>query len=124
MTLEANTFLQFAQESIEENGASVTLRKAGTETYDPATGDLTGSPTDYATKGLIENYSEHFIAEGLVQAGDRKVTIAAASITVTPEQGDSVLIGAESFDVIEVKREFAGDTPVIHILQIRTPAST
>lgn len=124
MTLEADTFLQFAQESIEANGASVTLRKAGTETYDPATGDLTGSPTDYATKGLIENYSDFFIAQGIVQSGDRKVTIAAASLTVSPEQGDTLLIGTESFDVVEVKREYAGDTAVIHILQIRKPAST
>lgn len=119
MTLEADTFLDFAKESIEENGGTVTLRKTGTESYDTTTGELTSPTSDYATKGLIEGYSEYFVAQGFVQAGDRKITIAASSITVVPEQGDALLIGSEEFDIINVKSEFAWDIPVIYILQVR-----
>ena len=116
--IEASNFLEFAKSSIAENGASVTLRKTGTETYNTTNGSLASPTTDYPTKGLIENYSEYYIKSGFIQSGDRKVMISA-SLAVVPEQGDTLLIGFESFDIINVKADFVGDTPIIYELQIR-----
>ncbi len=116
--IEASNFLEFAKSSIEDNGASVTLRKTGTETYDTNNGNLTSPATDYPTKGLIENYSEYFIKSGLVHAGDRRVIIAA-SLSVTPEQGNVLIIGSEEFNIVNVKADFVGDTPIVYELQIR-----
>lgn len=116
--IEASNFLEFAKSSIQDNGASVILRKTGVETYDTTTGNLTSPYTDYPTKGLIENYNEFHIKSGLVQAGDRKVIIAA-SLSVEPEQGDTLFIGSEEFNIVSVKAEFAGDTPILYEMQIR-----
>ena len=106
--IEASNFLEFAKSSIEENGASVILRQTGSETYNTTTGNLTSSTTDCPTKGIIENYSEYYIKSGLVKAGDRRVMVAA-SLPVVPQQGDTLLIGAEVFNIINVKSDFAGD---------------
>lgn len=118
-TIEASSFLDLAKFSINDFGAVVTLRKVDTENYDPTTGDLSTGATDYPTKGLIDHYGEYFIAQGLAAAGDRKVTLAASNLNVTPVQGDKIIIGTEVFDIVNVHTEFYADSPIIHTLHIR-----
>ena len=115
----ADDFLAFARDSIETYGAAMTLRKPGSDSYDPATGNLTTPSTDYAVSALIESYSEFHVAQGLVKAGDRRIIIAAGSLSVTPQQGDALILEGQSFTIINVKSEYAGDKPIIHTLQVR-----
>ncbi len=110
---------EFARDSINAYGAPVTLRKPGSDAYDPATGNLAQGFTDYATTALIESYSEFHVAKGLVKAGDRRIILSAANLTVTPVQGDFILFEGQTFTVINVKSDYAGDRPIIHTLQIR-----
>jgi hypothetical protein len=112
-------FLGFAKDSIETYGAAVTFRKAGTDTYDTTTGNVTQPTTDYDIRALIEDYSEFHISEGLVKAGDRRLIIAAASLSVIPAPGDYILHIGQTYLVIAVHSEYASDTPIIHTLQIR-----
>lgn len=112
-------FLAFAKDSIETYGAAMTLRKPGSDTYDPATGNLTTASADYAVNALIESYSEFHVAKGLVKAGDRRIIIAAASLSVTPQQGDTLILGGQSLLIVNVKSEYAGSTPILHTLQVR-----
>nr|BDD45290.1 hypothetical protein 12 [bacterium] len=116
---DANSFLDLANEMIGDFGASIILRKQNTSEYDVSTGKTSQNATDYETKGVIESYSEQYIASGLVASGDRKITIAADSITVEPEQGDTIIIGSDEFSVINVGCELYADTPVIYNLQVR-----
>jgi len=119
MTLESDTFLEFAKDSIENNGASIIYRKILDDSYNTETGELESENTNYAIKGLIESYSEYFISQNIVKSGDRKITIAAASLSVKPSQGDQIIIGAEVFEIQSFKTEFAEDTPIIYIFQVR-----
>ena len=112
-------FQSFAKDSIETYGASVTLRKPAIQSYDTATGQVTSTVNDSPIKGIIEDFSEHFIARGLVKAGDRKVTIAATALLVTPEQGDKLLIGGAAYDIVHVKADYAGDSAVVYELHVR-----
>lgn len=118
-TLEADNFLEFVRHSINDVGATITLRKSSNDNYDITTGTVTPVTADYTIKGLIESYSEYFMRDGLVEMGDRKITIAAAAIAVRPEQGDSVIIEDIVYNVINVAAEFATDSPILFILQIR-----
>lgn len=115
----ADDFLTFARDSVETYGAAMTLRKPGSDTYDPATGNLTTGSTDYAVRGLIESYSEFHITQGLVKAGDRRIIIAAGSLSITPQQGDTLILGGQNLLIINVKSDYAGDTPILHTLQVR-----
>lgn len=112
-------FLAFAKDSVETYGAAMTLRKPGAAAYNPATGDVAASSTDFAVRGLIESYSEFHVAQGLVKAGDRRIIIAAGSLSVTPQQGDTLLLGGQTFFIVNVKSDYAGDTPILHTLQVR-----
>lgn len=118
MTFETD-FLGFARDSIETYGAAVTFRKPGSETYDTTNGNLTQPTTDYDIRALIESYSEFHIAQGLVKAGDRRIIIAAGSLSVTPAPGDFVIHAGQTYLVIAVHSEYAADTPIIHTLQVR-----
>ncbi|NBX02616.1 MAG: hypothetical protein EBR02_00845 [Alphaproteobacteria bacterium] len=118
MTFETD-FLGFARDSIETYGAAVTLRKPGTETYDTTTGNLIQPNTEYNVRGLIEDYSEFHVSQGLVKAGDRRIILAAGSLSVTPAPGDTILFAGQSFLIIGVHSEYAADTPIIHTLQVR-----
>lgn len=115
----ADDFLEFARDSINTYGAAVTLRKPGADSYDPATGALIQGTTDYPTTALIESYSEYHLANGLVQAGDRRIVLAAANLSVAPVQGDFIIFEGQTFAIISVKSDYAGDQPIIHTLQIR-----
>ncbi len=115
----ADDFVEFARDSVETYGAAMTLRKPGSDIYDPSTGDLTANNTDYAVNGLIESYSEFHVAQGLVKAGDRRIIIAAGSLSVTPSQGDTLILGGQNLLIINVKSDYAGSTAVLHTLQVR-----
>lgn len=112
-------FLGFARDSIETYGAAVTLRKPGIETYDTTSGNLTQPTTDYDIRALIEDYSEFHVSQGLVKAGDRRIIIAAGSLSVTPAPGDTIIHAGQSYLVIGVHSEYAADTPIIYTLQVR-----
>lgn len=115
----ADDFLTFAKDSIETYGAAMTLRKPGSDSYDPTTGDLAGSSTDYDVRGLVESYSESLVARGLVKAGDRRIILAAASLSITPEEGDFLIFGGQTLLIVAVKSDYAGDSPILHTLQAR-----
>lgn len=63
-----------------------------------------GGPTTatYPCRAIHEEYAERYRLEGLMQAGDRKVLILAASLTVEPKPGDRVTIRGETFTIAAV----------------------
>ena len=76
--------------------------------------DLTAGPinveTAYNFQGIIEDYDDKYISSTLVQAGDRKVLIIAASITTAPEIGDKITMDGIEYDVADVKTDPAKAT--------------
>lgn len=63
-------------------------------------------------KGIISDYKEREIDGTLVQQGDRKVLILAATLTpaVVPEVGDRVSLEGDTFEVKRVSRDPAAAT--------------
>lgn len=61
-------------------------------------------PTEstYTCKAIVENYSQRFRIEGLVQENERKVIILATSISVTPKPGDRITIRGITFTIEDV----------------------
>jgi hypothetical protein len=57
--------------------------------------------TAYQARGLIEDYSAYHLAEGLVQAGDRKVSLFGASLPrgIAPVPGDRVVFDGETMTI-------------------------
>lgn len=62
-------------------------------------------PVEYPCKAIHDTYSDFYRAQGLVEAGDRKVLILATSLTVTPQENDKITIRGETFSVVMVRTD-------------------
>jgi hypothetical protein len=73
----------------------------GSDPWDPE------APTvaTYSCKAINNSYSDYFQKGGLVEANDRKVLILAASLSVTPAQGDRVTIDGLTLTIINLKTD-------------------
>lgn len=61
--------------------------------------------TSYACRGFEDSYSAYYIANGLVQEGDRKIAVLAQSLSITPQPGDQITSRGQTFTVIGVKTD-------------------
>lgn len=112
-------FLQTAESCIKDYGMYITLIHKTSGEYNPATSSTEIIEDSHSVKALVEDYGERFIDGKLIQANDRKLTIASASLTIEPEIGDEVVINTVSYEVINKKTERFQDAGIIHSLQIR-----
>lgn len=94
-------------------GTSVTFRKRGTGTYNTATGVATPNPTSYTVKAVVEAVKLGAVY-GMVQVGDRKITIAAKDLAEVPNKDEwDVTIDNKLHRIVSVEPVMSGDLPAI-----------
>jgi hypothetical protein len=99
---------------------TVTLTSVTAGTYDPATGTTTGGSTSSATvPAVVEDYKGLALLNGLIQAGDKKVTVAAANLTTAPKPTDTLTAGGIAYAVVNVVTVQPGSVAVIYEIQAR-----
>jgi len=107
---------------IDDIGKTVTLRKEGNDAdnYDPATGVMTNSTTDYSTKAMLLNYRDNQFDGEIIRRGDRKAVLKAKGLAVVPEPQDLIVIGSSEWRIVNVRQIEESDTDVVYICQLRT----
>ena len=60
----------------------------------------TTSTTTYTCKALRDTFRATWIAGGLVDAEDVKVLVLADTLSVTPEAGDRITIGSDTWTLV------------------------
>jgi hypothetical protein len=95
-------------------GTDVTMRRVFVGGYDTTTGKPVRTEIEKTIKGRLGEYEQVEIGE-LIQAGDRKLTIAASDLTFNP----SVSEAEKLYRVISVKSPQATDQAALHVLQLR-----
>lgn len=60
---------------LARHGQEITLRKNVQGTYDPITGTITTTPTDYTVLAYFYDFSEDAFSGDNIQVGDRKCVI-------------------------------------------------
>ena len=99
---------------------SVTLTSVTPGTYDPSTGTVTGGSTTTTTlRAVVEDFKGLELIAGLVQAGDKKVTIAGANVASEPKPTDTVTVGSVVYAVERVNAVAPGSSAVIYELTCR-----
>lgn len=98
---------------------SVTLTSVTAGSYDPATGTTTPTTSTTSVRAVVEDYKGLALLNGLIQAGDKKVTIAGANVATAPKPTDSVTVGGVTYAVISVATTQPGSAAVIYELQCR-----
>jgi hypothetical protein len=88
----------------------ITLKKAGSATVDAYGGTTPGATTDATGRGFIEDYTATARQMGGIPITDRKITIFAASMSASPEVGDTVTAESADYQIITVQRDPAAAT--------------
>lgn len=99
-------------------GGVVTIRRVSAGAYNPGAGTVTESVTDTVTRGVLEDVSLREVND-LVQAGDKRLTIAAADVATAPTPADEVVITGTVYQVITVRTIEQDNTPITHELILR-----
>jgi hypothetical protein len=102
-------------------GASVVLTSVTPGAYDPSTGTTGAATTTTQTvDAIVEDYRGLELLNGLVQAGDKKVSIPASSLTTAPKPTDTLTIGGVAHLIVaEPEKTEAGGVTILHVLRCR-----
>lgn len=72
---------------------------------------------DYTCKAIVEEFSDFYKLQSLVQANERKILVLANSITTAPMQNDRVTIRGKTYTVVSVSTD-----PALATYELRATA--
>ena len=90
-----------ASKVVNKFGGSITYRRVTTGIYNPTTGSMSEVKTDSTIKGVLDGVTKTEVND-LITQQDKKLTIAAASITFTPTNNDRIVIAGTEYKVISI----------------------
>jgi hypothetical protein len=101
MTL-ASPLRKVASKLMARFGGVATLRRVTPGVYNPTTGTVTETTADTTVRGVLEDVNLREVND-LIQAGDKRLLIAAADVASAPTTADEVLISSVVNQVIQVR---------------------
>jgi hypothetical protein len=117
MTL-ATPLRKVASKLMAKFGGEATIRRVTLGAYNTTTGTATETTSDTALRGVPEDVSLREVND-LIQAGDKRLTIAAADTAAVPTTADRVIISTRSLQVIEVRTIEQDNQPIAYELILR-----
>jgi hypothetical protein len=99
-------------------GGVAIIRRVTPGVYNPTNGTISETSVDTTVRGVLEDVNLREINE-LVQAGDKRLTIAAADIAAAPKTADRVLISGITHQVIRVVTIEQDNTAITYELILR-----
>lgn len=117
MTL-ANPLRKVASKLMAKFGGVATIRRVTPGVYNPTTGTISEVVADAAVRGVLEDVNLREVND-LIQAGDKRLIIAAADTAAVPTTADRVVISGRTLQVIEVRTIEQDNTPITYELILR-----
>jgi hypothetical protein len=99
-------------------GGTITLRSVTIGVYNATTGTISETVVDTTVRGVLEDVNLREVNE-LVQAGDKRLTIAAADIAAAPKTADRVVISNITHQIIRVQTIEQDNTAITYELILR-----
>lgn len=107
-----------ASKLMNKFGGEATLRRVTPGIYNPNTGAVSETVSDTPLRGVLEDVNLREVND-LIQAGDKRLIIAAADTAAVPTTADRILIGGRTLQVIEVRTIEQGNEPITYELILR-----
>ena len=98
----ASSLQKVASKIVGKFGGVVTIRRITMGAYNPVTGTAAETTTDTSVRGVLEDVSLREVND-LIQAGDKRLMIAAADLANAPTPADRVIIAGRTLQVIDVR---------------------
>jgi len=114
----ASSLQKTAAKLVSKFGGAATIRRITIGAYDPATGTAAETATDTAVRGVLEDISLREVND-LIQAGDKRLLIAAADLANVPTPADRVIIAGRTLQVIDVRTIEQDNTAITYQLILR-----
>lgn len=99
-------------------GGEVTIRRVTLGAYNTTTGTAAETTSDTALRGVLEGVNLREVND-LIQAGDKRLIVAAADTAAVPTMADRVIIAGRSLQVIEVRTIEQDNQPITYELILR-----
>ena len=99
-------------------GGEATIRRVTLGAYNTTTGTAAETTSDTALRGVLEGVNLREVND-LIQAGDKRLIVAAADTAAVPTMADRVIIAGRSLQVIEVRTIEQDNQPITYELILR-----
>jgi len=117
MTL-AKSLEKAASKVIGKVGGDVTIRYITAGSYNTTTGAISETASDTDIKGVLEDVNLREVNE-LIQAGDKRLTVAANDLATAPETKDRVVISSVVHQIVRIETTEQDNTAITHELILR-----
>ena len=117
MTL-AKSLERVASKVIAKFGGDVTIRYVTAGDYNTTTGAITETTSDTNVKGVLEDVNLREVND-LIQAGDKKLTVAANDLATAPETKDRVVISSVVHQIVRSEITEQDNTAIVYELYLR-----
>jgi len=114
----AGPLRKVASKLMAKFGGTATIRRVVPGVYNPTTGAVSETTTDTAVRGVLEDVNLREVND-LIQAGDKRLMIAAADVANPPTTADRVIIESRTLQVIEVRTIEQDNQPITYELILR-----
>jgi len=99
--------------------ANITFRSVSAGSYNTTTGVITETNTDTPIRGILEDINNREVNE-LIEATDKKINIAAASLSSTPTTKDKIIVGSVTYSIIRVETNQLSNDKLTFVCYLRT----
>jgi hypothetical protein len=114
----AGSLRKTAAKLMSKFGGDVTLRTVTPGVYNPTTGTASEVTSDASIKGVLEDVNAREVND-LIQAGDRRLTIAAADVNAAPTTADRIIISGVTYQVVRIAAIEQDNQPITYELILR-----
>ena len=114
----ATSLVKTAKKVVSKFGGDVTVRYVSAGTYNATAGTVTETTSDTDTKGVLQDVSVSEVNE-LIQAGDKRLIVAADDLPSAPETKDRVVISTVVHQIVRVVTQEQDNTAITYELILR-----
>lgn len=114
----ATSLRNVASKLMAKFGGEVTVRRVTLGAYNTTTGTAAETTSDTELRGVLEDVNLREVND-LIQAGDKRLTIAAADTAAPPTMADRVIIAGRTLQVIQVRTIEQDNEPITYELILR-----
>ena len=114
----ASPLRKVASKLMAKFGGVATIRRVTLGAYNTTTGTAAETTTDTAVRGVLEDVNLREVND-LIQAGDKRLTIAAADTAAPPTMADRVIIESRTLQVIQLRTIEQDNEPITYELILR-----
>lgn len=114
----AGPLRKVASKLMAKFGGTATIRRVTPSNYNTSTGAIAETTADTTVRGVLEDVNSREVND-LIQAGDKRLLIAAADVANAPTTADRVVISNITHQVIQVQTIEQDNTAITYELILR-----